>query len=106
MDPIQFILVEPEVKRIGWGVVKFCDLIQDVEVSPDREDSRSLNISIKKSNPGNNGKPEIVINSVFTFDDHIRCMAAKQHLVKSRDRYINKSIKFLFKKFRFLFKYI
>jgi hypothetical protein len=55
-----------------------------VEVSPDKEDSRSLNINIKKSNL--NGKPEIVLNSVFTFDDHIRCMAAKQHLVRARDR--------------------
>jgi hypothetical protein len=57
---------------------------KDVEVSPDKEDSRSLNINIKKSNV--NGKPEIVLNSVFTFDDHIRCMAAKQHLVRARDR--------------------
>lgn len=23
---------------------------------------------------------------MFTFDDHIRCMAAKQHLVRARDR--------------------
>ena len=28
IDPIQFILVEPEVKRIGWGIVKLSDLIQ------------------------------------------------------------------------------
>ena len=84
IDPIQFILVEPEVKRIGWGVVKFSDLIQDVEVTPEKEDSRSLNITIKKSNL--NGTPVIVLNSVFTFDDHIRCMAAKQHLVRARDR--------------------
>ena len=28
IDHIQFILVEPEVKRIGWGIVKFSDLIQ------------------------------------------------------------------------------
>lgn len=31
IDPIQFILVEPEVKRIGWGIVKFSDLIQVIE---------------------------------------------------------------------------
>lgn len=76
--------MEPEVKRIGWGIVKFSDLIQDVEVTPDKEDSRSLNITIKKSNLS--GKPNIILNSVFTFDDHIRCMAAKQHLVRARDR--------------------
>ncbi|RNA07939.1 CLEC16A isoform X2, partial [Brachionus plicatilis] len=84
IDPIQFILVEPEVKRIGWGIVKFSDLIQDVEVTPDKEDSRSLNITIKKSTQ--TGKPLILLNSAFTFDDHIRCMAAKQHLVRARDR--------------------
>ncbi len=86
IDPIQFILVEPEVKRIGWGVVKFSDLVQDVEVVPDKEDSRSLNITIKKSPSASTGKPAIRLNSVFTFDDHIRCMAAKQHLVRARDR--------------------
>lgn len=73
------------MKRIGWGIVKFSDLIQDVEVSPDKEDSRSLNITIKKTSLS--GKPEIVLNSVFTFDDHIRCMAAKQHLIRARDRF-------------------
>jgi len=86
IDPIQFILVEPEVKRIGWGIVKFSDLIQDVEVTPDKEDSRSLTITIKKSPSVMSGKLEIRLNSVFTFDDHIRCMAAKQHLVRARER--------------------
>ncbi len=85
IDPIQFILVEPEVKRIGWGVVKFSDLIQDVEVVPDKEDSRSLNITIKSPSTAT-GRPDVRLNSVFTFDDHIRCMAAKQHLVRARDR--------------------
>ena len=48
IDPVQFVLVEPEVRRIGWGVVKFADLVQDVEVAADKEDSRSLAISIRK----------------------------------------------------------
>jgi protein CLEC16A len=85
IDPIQFILVEPEIKRIGWGIVKFSDLIQDVEVNADKEDSRSLIITIKRS-PGLNEKPKIILKSIFTFDDHIRCMAAKQHLIRSRER--------------------
>jgi hypothetical protein len=49
---MQFILIEPDVKRVSWGVVKFCDLMQDVEVSNDKEDSRSLLITIHK--PVNN----------------------------------------------------
>lgn len=57
-----------------------------MEVSPDKEDSRSLNITIKKTNVAHGNKADIVLNSVFTFDDHIRCMAAKQHLVRARDR--------------------
>ena len=60
--------------------------MKDVEVATDKEDSRSLNITIKKTSSNLTGKPEIVLNSIFTFDDHIRCMAAKQHLVKARDR--------------------
>lgn len=55
-----------------------------MEVTPDKEDSRSLNITIKKSTQS--GKPYILLNSTFTFDDHIRCMAAKQHLVRARER--------------------
>jgi protein CLEC16A len=90
IDPIQFILVEPEVKRIGWGVVKFSDLVQNVEVAPDKEDSRSFLISIKKCGGSSSSQPAsqqtVRLNSVFTFDDHIRCMAAKQHLVRARDR--------------------
>ncbi len=25
---MQFILIEPDIKRVGWGIVKFCDLMQ------------------------------------------------------------------------------
>jgi hypothetical protein len=28
IDSNQLILVEPEVKRIGWGIVKFADLLE------------------------------------------------------------------------------
>jgi hypothetical protein len=28
IDPNQIVLVEPEVKRIGWGIVKFADLLE------------------------------------------------------------------------------
>ncbi|UJR31412.1 hypothetical protein I4U23_018905 [Adineta vaga] len=86
-DPMQFILIEPDVKRMGWGIVKFCDLMQDVEVANDKEDTRSLHITIHK--PVNNiyvkSNPPI-LNAKFTFDDHIRCMTAKQNLSKGRQR--------------------
>ncbi|CAF4392704.1 unnamed protein product, partial [Rotaria sp. Silwood2] len=28
IDQMQFILIEPDIKRVGWGIVKFCDLMQ------------------------------------------------------------------------------
>jgi hypothetical protein len=28
IDQMQFILIEPDIKKVGWGIVKFCDLIQ------------------------------------------------------------------------------
>ncbi|CAF3912506.1 unnamed protein product, partial [Rotaria sp. Silwood1] len=59
----------------------------DVEVANDKEDSRSLHITIHK--PVNNiyvkTSPPI-LNAKFTFDDHIRCMTAKQNLIKGRQR--------------------
>ncbi|CAF1141243.1 unnamed protein product [Didymodactylos carnosus] len=86
-NPMQFILIEPDVKRLGWGIVKFCDLMQDVEVAGDKEDSRSLHITIHK--PANNvyvkSNPP-ALSAKFTFDDHIRCMTAKQNLKKGRAR--------------------
>ncbi|CAF1014884.1 unnamed protein product [Adineta ricciae] len=87
-DPMQFILIEPDVKRLGWGIVKFCDLMQDVEVANDKEDTRSLHITIHKpvSNAYVKSNPPI-LNAKFTFDDHIRCMTAKQNLSKGRQRY-------------------
>lgn len=107
---MQFILIEPEVKKLGWGIVKFCDLmqvsitnansvqhrdpnailllLQDVEVVNDKEDTRSLHITIHKpvSNAYVKSNPPI-LNAKFTFDDHIRCMTAKQNLSKGRQRY-------------------
>lgn len=59
-------------------------------MSNDKEDSRSLHITIHK--PVNNiylkTSPPI-LNAKFTFDDHIRCMTAKQNLIKGRLRYIS-----------------
>ncbi|CAF5216284.1 unnamed protein product, partial [Rotaria magnacalcarata] len=59
----------------------------DVKVANDKEDTRSLHITIHK--PVNNtyvkSNPPI-LNAKFTFDDHIRCMTAKQNLSKGRLR--------------------
>ncbi|CAM4775770.1 unnamed protein product [Rotaria magnacalcarata] len=87
IDQMQFILIEPDSTKISWGIVKFCALMQDVEVANDKEDSRSLHITIHKpvANIYVKTSPPI-LNAKFTFDDHIRCMTAKQNLNKGRQR--------------------
>ncbi len=63
--------------------------MKDVEVANDKEDTRSLHITIHKpvSNAYVKSNPPI-LNAKFTFDDHIRCMTAKQNLSKGRQRYL------------------
>ncbi|XP_055614041.1 protein CLEC16A homolog [Uranotaenia lowii] len=84
MDILQLILVEPDSKRLGWGVAKFVGFLQDVEVNGDKEDSRSLHLTIHRGGATNNRTP--ILSAKFMFDDHIRCMAAKQRLTKGRSK--------------------
>lgn len=84
MDILQLILVEPDSKRLGWGVAKFVGFLQDVEVNGDKEDSRSLHLTIHRGGATNNRTP--ILSAKFIFDDHIRCMAAKQRLTKGRSK--------------------
>jgi protein CLEC16A len=58
-------------------------IIQDVEVSGDKDDSRSLHITIHKPS-SNHVRSSPLLAARFIFDDHIRCMAAKQRLTKGR----------------------
>ncbi|XP_056019536.1 protein CLEC16A-like isoform X2 [Ostrea edulis] len=84
IDKLQMILVEPDTRRLGWGVVRFVGYLQDVEVTGDKEDSRSLHITIHKPASSQHTRPIPLLNARFIFDDHIRCMAAKQRLTKGR----------------------
>ena len=84
IDSQQLILIEPDTKRLGWGIAKFVAFLQDVEVSADKDDSRSLQITIRQS--AQNSVRRVQLNAKFIFDDHIRCMAAKQRLTKGRIR--------------------
>ncbi|RWS29542.1 protein CLEC16A-like protein [Leptotrombidium deliense] len=83
IDSQQLILIEPDSRLLGWGVAKFVALLQEIEVNPDKDDSRSLLIAIKQSNPSTANK-RVVVSARYVFDDHIRCMAAKQRLTKGR----------------------
>lgn len=84
IDVIQLILVEPDSKRLGWGVAKLVGYLQDVEVAGDKEDSRCLHLTINRGGVTNNRNP--ILSAKFIFDDHIRCMAAKQRLTKGRSK--------------------
>lgn len=84
IDLLQLILVEPDAKLLGWGVAKFVGYLQDVEVVGDKDDSRCLHITVHRGGATHNRSP--LLSAKFLFDDHIRCMAAKQRLTKGRSK--------------------
>ena len=77
VDVYQIVLVEPDSTRLGWGVATFVGFLQDVEVVTDKDDSRCLHVTVHSPGSGSVSRlPKL--SATFTFDDHIRCMAAKQ----------------------------
>ncbi|XP_025026449.1 protein CLEC16A isoform X3 [Python bivittatus] len=84
VDIYQMSLVEPDVGRLGWGVVKFAGLLQDMQVTGVEDDSRALNIVIHKPASSPHSKPFPILQATFIFSDHIRCIIAKQRLAKGR----------------------
>lgn len=84
IEALQLILVEPDSKRLGWGIAKLVGFLQDVEVTGDKDDSRCLHITIHRGGATTNRTP--ILSAKFVFDDHIRCMAAKQRLTKGRTK--------------------
>lgn len=84
IEALQLILVEPDSKKLGWGIAKLVGFLQDVEVTGDKDDSRCLHITIHRGGATTNRTP--ILSAKFVFDDHIRCMAAKQRLTKGRTK--------------------
>lgn len=84
IDILQLILVEPDPRRLGWGIAKLVGFLQDVEVNGDKDDSRCLHLTIHRGGPTTSRTP--ILSAKFVFDDHIRCMAAKQRLTKGRTK--------------------
>ena len=50
----------------------------------DKDDSRCLHITIHQPLSSGSSKRVPLLSAKFIFDDHIRCMAAKQRLTKGR----------------------
>ncbi|KAF4524745.1 hypothetical protein B566_EDAN013814 [Ephemera danica] len=84
IDVLQLILVEPDTRRLGWGVAKFVGFLQDIEVTGDKDDSRCLHITVHRPLSSSTPNRLPLLAAKFVFDDHIRCMAAKQRLCKGR----------------------
>ncbi|CAJ0600555.1 unnamed protein product [Cylicocyclus nassatus] len=82
-DRLQLILVEPDSRKAGWAIVRFVGLLQDTQITGDPSDSRSLHIVVE-GQPTRQRKRQALLTARFVFDDHIRCMAAKQRLTKGR----------------------
>ncbi|XP_078034277.1 C-type lectin domain containing ema isoform X4 [Augochlora pura] len=81
---VQLILVEPDTSKLGWGVARLVGFLQDIEVASDKDDSRCLHLTIYKPSSSSAGNRVPLLSTKFIFDDHIRCMAAKQRLTKGR----------------------
>ncbi|PIO63589.1 hypothetical protein TELCIR_14805 [Teladorsagia circumcincta] len=82
-DRLQLILVEPDTRKAGWAIVRFVGLLQDTQISGDPSDSKSLHVVVE-GQPTRQRKRQALLTARFIFDDHIRCMAAKQRLTKGR----------------------
>ncbi|XP_059620976.1 protein CLEC16A homolog [Phlebotomus argentipes] len=84
IDVQQLILVEPDLKRLGWGIAKIVGFLQDTEVGGDKDDTRCLHLTISRGGATRNQSP--LLSAKLVFDDYIRCMAAKQRLTKGRSK--------------------
>ncbi|VDO44371.1 unnamed protein product [Brugia timori] len=83
-DQAQLILVEPDSRRMGWAIVRFVGLLQDTQLTSDLGDSRALHIIVNNASSRSEANGAFYFSAKFLFDDHIRCMAAKQRLTKGR----------------------
>ncbi|CAL8071499.1 unnamed protein product [Calicophoron daubneyi] len=99
----QLVLVEPDSKQIGWGVITFIGPLQDLEAACDPADSRCLHVTINApgylatsaSSRGHSSHesaglskrvtPAPLLAARFLFEDHIRCMTARQLLIRGRE---------------------
>ena len=72
------VLVEPDQSRLGWAVVRAVYPLMCVEAKMTRAgDNRVLQVAIRLSKT-----QQEVMHLIF--DDHIRCLAARQHMDRGR----------------------
>ncbi|KAL3090237.1 hypothetical protein niasHS_006689 [Heterodera schachtii] len=81
-DQFQLILVEPDNRRLGWAIVRFVCMLQDVQVSS--FDSRTLRVVVEDVKMRSQPSAKPSFDAKLIFDDHIRLMAAKQRLSRGK----------------------
>lgn len=98
----EFLLVNPDKVKLGWGMVHFISFLQvrlnpsplhthmapaplvstqDVDVTPDPADTCSLYIVCSRDST----LKRPALSAKFQFDDHIRCISARQLLLRYKD---------------------
>ena len=78
VDAAFMVLVEPDQTKIGWAIVRVVHPLMCVEAKMTKTaDNRVLQVAIRTSKT-----QQEVMHLVF--DDHIRCLAARQHLERGR----------------------
>ncbi|KRZ71010.1 Protein CLEC16A [Trichinella papuae] len=77
----QLFFVEPDSSKVGWGVVRFVGQLQSCEVRTEK-DNRALLLTVHSTKSRLNTEKNPTFAAKLLFDDHIRCMAAKQRLTK------------------------
>jgi len=78
VDDAFMVLVEPDQTKIGWAIVSALHPLVCVEAKMTKTaDNRVLQVAIRASKT-----QQEVMHLVF--DDHIRCLAARQHLERGR----------------------
>ena len=100
----EFLLVNPDRAKLGWGVVHFiaflqvtplpppsllhsqlCIMyfifVQDVDVTSDPADNCSLYVVCSRDST----RKRPALSAKFQFDDYIRCVSARQLLLRSKD---------------------
>ncbi|KFD57760.1 hypothetical protein M513_01430, partial [Trichuris suis] len=77
----QLLFVEPDTCKVGWGVVRF---VADLEKSEVRceGDNRTLQLIVHTATSKLDETKSPTFSAKLMFNDHIRCLAARQRLVK------------------------
>ncbi|CDW57006.1 ATP bind 1 and RrnaAD and FPL and C2 domain conta ining protein [Trichuris trichiura] len=77
----QLLFVEPDACKVGWGVVRF---VADLEKSEVRceGDNRTLQLIVHTATSKLDETKSPTFSAKLMFNDHIRCLAARQRLVK------------------------